>query len=255
MQDAREGDGRHAEARPSSWLGSFGTQVAGMATGMISAQAVIGGVQAVFSGLVRFVGSSVSSFAAAEAAEKKMTVALTNMGLATPATVQQMNDLAGSFQKTTIYGDDLISEMQALLFQVGGVAPSRDGRRAHGVDQSGGRSRHRPRTSDDPRGEGLRRQDRVARRGYGIKLDETKLKTEGMTAVLDEINSRFGGQAAAATETYTGKVAQLANEWDNLKEAVGKFIVEQPAIDRAAARHHGTVQQRRHGEQPVSRSR
>ena len=62
-----------------------------------------------------------------------------------------------------------------------------------------------------------------------------------MSYVLEEINARFGGQAAAATETYTGKVAQLANEWDNLKEAVGKFIVEQPALDRHPARYDRAV--------------
>ena len=147
----------------SKWIGDFGTSVAGMATGMVSAQAVIGGVQAALGGLVNFVSSSVSSFAAAEAAEKKMTVALTNMGLATPATVKQMNDLAGSFQKTTIYGDDLISEMQALLFQVGGVAPSAMDAALKASTESRRRPWHRPRTSDDDRREGVRRQHRGAR--------------------------------------------------------------------------------------------
>ena len=84
----------------------------------------LAGLSAGFAAFVGLLKGSVESFASAEAAERKMAVALRGIGQATPEAVAQMNDLAGSFQQTTKYSDDLISEMQALLIQIGDVAPA-----------------------------------------------------------------------------------------------------------------------------------
>jgi hypothetical protein len=68
---------------------------------------------------------------------------------------------------------------------------------------------------------------------YGITVDAADVKSRGLAAVLDVINEKFGGQAAAAIETYSGKVAQAANAWDNVKEALGKVILEDPLVTTA----------------------
>jgi hypothetical protein len=139
-----------------------------------------------------------------------------------------MNDLAASFQKTTTYSDDLISEMQALLFEVGQVAPhAMQGALQASTDLAAGLGIDLETATQAVAKAFAGNTDALKK--YGITVDEATLKSEGMSAVLDEINQRFGGQAAAATETYSGKIKQLANEWDNLKEAVGGFIVQQPA--------------------------
>lgn len=213
----------------TKWFSDLGSSIAGTAAGFISAQAVIGGVQAALGGLVDFLKGSVESFLSAEAAEKKMTAALRSMGLAAPETIAALNDLAGQFQETTTYSDDLISEMEALLIQVGGVAPhemekaltaATDLAAGLGVDLEAATKAVAKAFAGNAGALGE----------YGIKLDEARLKTEGVAYVLDEVADKFGGQAAAATETYAGKVAQLANEWDNLKEAVGKLIVDNPTV-------------------------
>lgn len=56
---------------------------------------------------------------------------------------------------------------------------------------------------------------------YGIMVDETKLKTEGWRAVVDEINTEFGGQAVAQGDTYTGMLARMKNNFGDLKETIG----------------------------------
>jgi len=66
---------------------------------------------------------SVKSYADAEAAQKKLTAALTAAARATPEVIGQFNKLAKEFQNTMVYSDDLVTEMQALLVQVGNVMP------------------------------------------------------------------------------------------------------------------------------------
>jgi hypothetical protein len=207
------------------------SQAKAFAVGLVSAQAIIGGVQAAFRGAAAFVAESVSSYASAEAAAKKMTVALMNQGTASKANVAHMNDLATQVQRTTVYSDDLANEMEALFTQVGNVAPAQmDKAMASAADLASGL--------------GIGLQDSVsllskafegnvgALSRYGIHIDEAKVKAEGMPAVLDAINERFGGQAQAEAATYAGRIKQIANEWDNVKESVGKAIVTDPSIVR-----------------------
>jgi len=217
------------DSMAKSWVSDFTSQVSGMAAGMISAQAVISGFQAAWSGLVSFVGSSIESFAGAEAAAKKVDIALAGINQSTPRATAYMADLAEQFQNTTKYSDDLINEMQAMLIQVGQVLPadmeaaltaSTDLASGLGIDLVTATNAVSKAFAGNT--EGLKQ--------YGIVIDEARMKTEGMPYVLDEINKRFGGQAAGELDTYAGKVEKLANQWDNVKEKYGQMIVQSPFL-------------------------
>src|SRR5262249_5330677 len=108
----------------SGFFNDLGKEIATTAAGFISAQAIIGAVETGFRDLAGFVGDSIASYAAAETATKKMAVALEAQGTATQENIAANNALATSFQQTTTYSDDLITEMEALLTEVGNVAPS-----------------------------------------------------------------------------------------------------------------------------------
>jgi hypothetical protein len=47
-------------------------------------------------------------------------------------------------------------------------------------------------------------------------------KGKALTLVLDELNKRYGGQAAAQLDTYSGKIKKLGNDWDDALEAIGQ---------------------------------
>lgn len=214
------------------WVSGFTSQVTSMAAGLVSAQAIMSGVSAAWRSLTAFVGGSIESFSAAEAAQRTMTVALANLGQATPRATAYMGDLAAQFQNTTKYGDDLINEMQALLMQVGQVLPSQmEGALTAATDLASGLGVDLKQATTavaqafDGNAGSLQR--------YGISIDEARLKAEGMPYVLDEIQKRFGGQAAAELDTYAGRLAHLANTWDNVKEAVGENIVSSPILEAA----------------------
>lgn len=62
----------------------------------------------------------------------------------------------------------------------------------------------------------------------GITFKDTGSKTENL-ALLTEKLTKFQGGAAQALETTIGKTQRLANAWDNVKEAIGEYLVNEGA--------------------------
>lgn len=211
------------------WFRDFGTQALASATGFLSAQSALNMVSAAGTAFIGFVRNSITSASEAEAAQVKLTAALRQHGTATPEVVAQYNAMAAQMQRTTVYSDDLTTQMQALLVQVGGLMPSQ---MQSALDASANLSA----------GLGIDLQQAtmlVAKAAaghtealgrYGITVSEAALESEGFTAVLDAVNRQFGGQAAAQVESYAGKVQVLANSWDDLQEAVGRAIILDPIV-------------------------
>src|SRR6185436_4669953 len=56
-------------------------------------------------------------------------------------------------------------------------------------------------------------------------LGETAPKGNDMALILDAINAKFGGQAAAQLETYAGRMEHLKNQMSDFKEKVGELLV------------------------------
>ena len=48
----------------------------------------------------------------------------------------------------------------------------------------------------------------------------------GVAVVLEAIQSKFGGQAAAKAQTFSGIIEQLGNTWGDLKEKIGQWIAQ-----------------------------
>lgn len=216
-------------------LQSMADAIVANAAGFVSAQAVIGTVSAGIHILAGFVEDSVHAYAESESAQVKLTAALRQHSLATPEVIALYNDLASSFQQTTIYADEQINAMEGLLTQVGGIMPSkmRDALKA---------------STDLASGLGIDLQSAtmlVAKAAaghtetlgrYGITVNEAEIATKGFDAVLEAVNRQFGGQATAAIDTYNGRVAQIGNAWNNVQEALGKIILNDPLVVQALNR-------------------
>jgi hypothetical protein len=208
------------------------TQIAATFTGMVSSEAIIGATSAAFHTLTEFVSESVAAYSKQEDATVQLTAALRQHGLATPEVISQYNALATTFQNTTKYADEDIQAMEKLLTLVGNVMPSQmQAALKASTDLASGL------------GIGLEQATNLVAKAaaghttalgrYGITVNEADVASRGFAAVLDVINEKFGGQAAAAIETYSGRVAQAANAWDNVKEALGKVILEDPLVTNA----------------------
>jgi len=223
----------------TGFFADLSSQIVKVAAGFVSAQAVIGVVTGAYHQLSAFVLDSVKAFAEAESANVRLVAALRQHSLATPEVIAQYTALGATFQRTTIYSDDQIEAMAALLTQIGSVMPSAmQGALKASTDLAAGL------------GIDLESATRLVAKAaaghtetlgkYGITVSAAALESKGFDAVLEAINRQFGGQAAAAIETYAGKVAQISNSWNNVQEVVGKFAV-QNAFAEATLRKFNTA--------------
>ena len=213
-------------------LSTFMDQAKGAFVGFVAAHATMATVRAAWRALTEFVGGSIRAYAEQEAATVKLTQALRSQGSFTPQLSRHYQDLAASFQKTTVFGDELLIEMTALLTQIGNVGPrqmraalqaSTDLAAGLGIDL---------RAATVLVGKAFAGETGSLSR-YGIVVNEADRKVRGVTAVLDALHDKFGGQAQAAIQGYTGRTQQLANTWGDVKEQIGEVIVTLPLVEFA----------------------
>lgn len=179
--------------------------------------------------LVEFIEGSIDAYAQAETAERRLTVAIQTQGLAIPGLNQQYIELARSYQDQTAYSHTAIEGAEALFVQLGNVGPDMMDRALKAAtDLSSGLGMDLN-SAVELLSKAAQGQTQTFTR-YGIVLDQAKVKSEGFGYVLDAIESKVGGQAQAELDTYAGKVKQLGNYWDDLKEAIGGAIVQQPLV-------------------------
>jgi len=62
---------------------------------------------------------------------------------------------------------------------------------------------------------------------YGLKVEGAAGSAERLAMIQKGLNDAFGGQSEAAAKVGTASLVQLGNEYGNLKEAVGKLLIEQ----------------------------
>jgi transposase len=203
-----------------------------MASSFVAGYLSVAALQTAGMALLGFLSDSVTEFTNAEAASKKLNVALQNQGQDVPKVRAAYDGLGREFERTTVYSGGLITEMQTLLVQVGNVAPSQMKRALQAsADLSAGL------------GIDLKAATTLVAKAFAGGGDELgKLKQilgdtvpEGasMAQVLDAINQKFGGQAQAQIGTYAGQIAQLNNQWAGLKEEVGGVIAESGLLTAA----------------------
>ena len=121
---------------------------------------------------------------------------------------EQYQDLASELQGLSTDGDETLLKMQALLIQVGDVGPDQMRQAltaaqdlAVGLDVD-------LKTAALLVGKAFAGDTATLKR-YGIVLDKTELKQRGVAVVLEAIQAKFGGQAAAKAQTFSGIIEQL----------------------------------------------
>jgi hypothetical protein len=214
-----------------SWFGSLATEVGTIAAGMVSAQAVIRGVETAFATLTGFVSSSVAAFTEAEASQVRLVAALRQQGMAVPSVIKAYNDLADGLAQTSTATDEAIRNSERLLVQIGGVMPDQMRKATQAsLDLAAGLGVDLETATMLVAKAAAGHTETLGR--YGITVSDAALRTQGFDAVLGAVNRQFGGSAAADLDTYGGKVKQLAKTWNEIQEAVGGLIVNEPAFVR-----------------------
>ena len=197
--------------------------------GMVSAAGAMALARKAWTTFTGVISSSLSLWGEQEQSVVAMTTALKAQGTYTPELSKQYQDLAAKLQTLSTDGDETLLKMQALLIQVGDVGPDQMEKAltaaqdlAVGLDVD-------LKTAALLVGKAFAGDTATLKR-YGIVLDQTELKQKGVSLVLDKIQAKFGGQAAAKAKTFAGIIEQLGNRWGDLKEKIGEWLTQSSGL-------------------------
>jgi hypothetical protein len=211
-----------------------------MTASFISAQAVIGIAKTTFGVLTDAIKDSITAANEAEHAHAQVTAALRAQGQATPRVIDAYGQYATALQKTTTYQDDALEGAEALLVTVGNVMP-KDMNRALEAVTNLAAGMNIDLTSAAQNVAKAAEGNVGSLRKMGVEVDASKVKAQGFGAVLDAINDKFAGQAAAIAGTYEGRLTQLANTWNNVQESVGRAITTNQTVLDLLDAINGTI--------------
>ena len=213
------------EGQAKSKLGSLAS--------FISSKFVItlGDIVAIGKKVIDFFVSASAEATKQEDAILKLNQALKNQGIYTAQVSKKLQDYASKMQETTKFGDDAVNNLQAMLISYG-LLPDEvnavtmsvaDLATGLGMDlESAGQLVSKTMGSTT---------NAFAR--YGIEVDGNVNSTERLTSLMDGISTKFGGQALASANKYSGSVEKLKNNWGELLEVAGGMTNKlfQPFVD------------------------
>lgn len=169
-----------------------------------------------------FSKASVRAFMEDEKAARRLSQTISNMGLAFED--PRIKSFISRLEATSgVLHDKLRPAMQALLTTTGSVTKSQE-LLALAIDMAAGSGADLTTVASD-----LSKAYVGNTRGlfkYNIGLTKTELSTKSFTDIQKILNKQFSGQNAAYLDTYAGKVDVLNVSYHNMKETIGKSLVD-----------------------------
>lgn len=157
--------------------------------------------------------------------------ALAATGNFSEAAQEHFKSYAESLQRITTVADDVIIKNAALLVSVGRL-------RGEGLDKAtkaaldlsaglGGRLG----VEDSFNLVAKAAEGNVtALKRYGIQVVDTGNASKNFAQALDQINARFGGAAERQTQTFSGALKQLQNNFNDILKPLGDLIIRSPVL-------------------------
>lgn len=194
--------------------------------------------------LVASFGAVVRASGQQEQAIKQVEQRLLSTGNAAGKTSEGLQQMAASLQNVTTFGDEAILEMQSMLLTFTNIrgeifdqtvpaildlSVAMDQDLKSSVLQLG-------KALNDP----IKNLSALSRAGIQFsKEQETLIKSlaetgrlaEAQTIIIEELNKQFGGSAAAAADTFAGKIDQIKNAFGDLLENPGGLKANRAVLD------------------------
>jgi hypothetical protein len=171
--------------------------------------------------IISFSKKAVKAFAEDEVAAKSLALQLENTGNA--FRVIEVEAYIKSLEKTNAILTDLRAPFQTLLNVTGSVELAQKSLEA-ALDISAGTGKSLT-TVIGAISAGARGQTKAIR-GLNTGIDESILATGDMNKIMEELERRFAGQAAARLDTYTGKMDALKKSADEASKTIGEGLVD-----------------------------
>ena len=171
--------------------------------------------------IVSFSKKAVKAFAQDELAAKSLALQLENTGNAFRVT--EVEDYVKSLEKTYAILTDLRTPFQTLLNVTGSVdLAQRSLEAALNISAGTGQNLN---TVVGAISAGIRGQTKAIK-GLNTGIDESIIATGDMNKIMEALEARFSGQAAARLDTYSGKMDVLAKGADEATKAIGRGLVD-----------------------------
>jgi phage-related protein len=236
-QDKASGVIKGAASKIQGSLNSMGQSVASAGKTMTAALTLP---------IVAFGVKSVQAFMSQELASTRLANSFRQVGGITKETAAAMEQYASQLQATTTFSDENITSGMALLGtfamttdQVKTLTPAMLDA-ATALEKTTGQSQDLEQIATQV-GKAVSTGNLGMLKRWGLTLSESALAafeladTQGRVNILTEAFAQnYGGQAAAAAQTLTGKWRQMKNELNDAMEPIGKIILEylMPMIGR-----------------------
>lgn len=213
---------------------------------LTSGTAVIAGVTAAIAGVVAVSKDLISTYSVQEQAEVRLEATLRATGSAIGMSSKELRDLASSFQEVTTYGDEAIIEVEKLFVASGSISRQALPRATEAVldlaaamgEDLGASAKRLAKALADPKSNLDALKDANIQLSDAQKEEIKQLQEQGdllgaQSIILEKVESSYGGIAKALADTDTGKLTQISNVWGDIKEGLGKGLLDSisPALD------------------------
>lgn len=221
-----------AEDKASRVLDDFGGKVSHIARDAAVAVAAAGAA------VITFGISSVKAFSESQDLISQTNAVLKSTGGIAGVTAKEVTDLAVAWQKQTKFSDEAIRGAENLLLTFTAIGKDKFPQATEAVLNMSAALGQDLKSSSIQLGKAL--QDPVlgitALRRVGVNfsekqkdvvkaLVETGRAGEAQALILKELQVEFGGSAKAAGDTFSGQLAKLKNNFNDVQESIGKTIV------------------------------
>jgi phage-related protein len=216
----------------------FFSTAAAAATGFFGVQAVLGAVTGGWSLLTGAIGDVVQKASESESVMANTTAVLKSTHGAAGVTAQMVQELASKFQNLTGIDDEVVQSTENMLLTFTNISSKVFPQATEAALNMATSLKTDPVQASIMLGKALNDPVKgvTALQRVGVTFDEHQkqaIKTDmargdslaAQKVILQELGKEFGGQAAAAGETYAGKMALLQGKIDNVKEALGAKLL------------------------------
>lgn len=213
---------------------------------LTSGTAVIAGVTAAIAGVVAVSKDLISTYSVQEQAEVRLEATLRATSSAIGMSSKELRDLASSFQEVTTYGDEAIIEVEKLFVASGSISRQALPRATEAVldlaaamgEDLNASAKRLAKALADPKSNLDALKDANIQLSDAQKEEIKQLQEQGdlmgaQSIILEKVESSYGGIAKALADTDTGKLTQISNVWGDIKEGLGKGLLDSisPALD------------------------
>lgn len=219
--------------------GSARLSISKLAGGVLIGNAAFAAGQKIMQGFGDLVKGTVSQYDDHQKALAQLNAVMKSTGGVAGVSQQQVLAFSDAMQKQTTYDDDAVTGMQNMLLTFTNIGKNVFPQASSAVLDMATAMHQDLQTTAIQVGKAL--QDPVqgvtALQRVGVRLtDQQKEQVKAMVAagnaagaqklIIGELSREFGGSAAAATDSFSGKMTQLKNLMGDAEKNVGEFVVK-----------------------------